>query len=324
MENWKQIAVLVAVSSLALTACGGDGGSKNASTGTSKGLDCRTVNVIIPYSPGGGSDQQVRRLQKAIEATLETKLTITYQTGGDGSVGWNAAANAAPDGCTIANAVMPNLVNLSDTAGGDVGFKADDFEYVAWTEYSPNLVLVGTKSKFKTIQEFIAAAKAQPGKVTMNGVGSTGALLAGEVMKATGTKLVYVPITGGVGDMIPQIAGGHVDSGITGSSGLEGGQLHALALSAASDKFGNVPTFEEAGYPGVKLVTSWGFLLPPKTPKDIVSTWNAAVQKALNDPKVKEAYAKTMFTVLDQDVDEAQKYFKEQQLAARSAMKAVG
>ncbi len=324
MENWKQIAVLVAVSSLALTACGGDGGSKNASTGTSKGLDCRTVNVIVPYSPGGGSDQQVRRLQKALEATLETKLTITYQTGGDGSVGWNAAANAAPDGCTIANVVLPNIAILSDTAGGDVGFKADDFEYIAWTEYSPNMVLVGTKSKFKTIQEFIAAAKAQPGKVTMNGVGSTGALLAGEVMKATGTKFVYVPITGGVGDMIPQIAGGHVDSGIAPSSGLEGGQLHPLALSVASDKFGNVPTFEEAGYPGVKLTTAWGFILPPKTPKDIVSTWNAAVQKALNDPKVKEAYAKTMFTVLNQNVDEAQKYFKEQQLATRSALKAVG
>ena len=321
MGHWKLIAVTAAVSSLALTACGDDGGSKDEA---GQGLDCRTVEVVVPYSPGGGSDQQVRRLQKALEAAVDAKLNITYQTGGDGSVGWNALANASPDGCTIANVVMPNIVNLSETAGDEVGFAAEDFEYIAWTEFSPNMVLVGKNSKFKTIEEFVEAAKAEPGKVTMNGVGSTGELLASEVMTAADIELSYVPVTGGVGDMIPQVAGGHVDAAITGSSGLEGGQLHPLALSAASDKFGDIPTFEEAGYPGVKLVTSWGFILPPETPKDIVETWNAAVQAALADPKVKQAYDKESFTVLDQDVEEARKYFEVQQEATRNALKAVG
>lgn len=336
MGHRKLIAVLVAVPSLALAACGDGGGSDPTTTddagsevtsteaGEGVELDCRSVDVIVPYSPGGGSDQQVRRLQAAIEATLDTRLNITYQTGGDGSVGWNALANATPDGCTIANVVMPNIVNLSETAGSDVGFTAENFEYIAWTEYSPNMILVGQDSEFETIEQFIEAAEEEPGGVTLNGVGSTGELLANEMMQATGIEVSYVPVTGGVGDMIPQVAGGHVDAAITGSSGLEGGQLRPLALSASSDKFGDVPTFEEAGYEGVKLVTSWGLILPPETPQDIVEAWNAAIQTALEDPDVKAAYDEASFTVLDQDVDEARQYFEEQQEATLEALSAVG
>lgn len=329
MGNWKMVLALAAVPALALTACGGGGGNNNgASSSSSTGaaaptkLDCHTITVIVPYSPGGGSDQQVRRLQTAIEANLDLKLNITYQTGGDGSVGWNALANAAPDGCTVANVVAPNIMNLSLQSSKEIGFKAEDMVYVGWTEYSPNMVLVGKNSKFKTIKEFVDAAKANPGKVTMNGVGVTGQLLANEMMAATGIKLSYVPVSGGVGDMIPQVAGGHVDAAITGSSGLQGDQLHALALSAPSDKFGKVPTFDEAGYTGVKLVTSWGFILPPKTPDNIAKIWNAAIEKALDDPKVKAAYDKSKFTVLHQDLTQAGSYFQEQLDATKTALKA--
>lgn len=74
----------------------------------------------------------------------------------------------------------------------------------------------------------------------------------------------------------------------------------------------------------MKLVTTWGFILPPKTPKNIVKIWNDAVEKALDDPKVKGAYAKEKFTVLHQDTGEARKYFEEQLEATRSALKTVG
>lgn len=322
MARWKLAAALATAVPLVLAGCGNNkDGDAAAAAGE---LDCHTVTVIVPYSPGGGSDQQVRRLQSAIEDNIDKKLNITYQTGGDGSVGWNALANAKPDGCTIANVVAPNIMTLSEQSGSDVGFKASDFQYVAWTEYSPNMILVGKNSKYSTIKDFIDAAKANPGKVTVNGVGATGQLLINEVQQATGAKFSYVPVSGGVGDMIPQVAGGHVDAAITGSSGLQGGQLHPLALSAPSDKFGDVPTFEEAGYPGVKLVTSWGFILPPKTPDAIVKTWNEAVQKALDDPKVKEAYDKLQFTVLHQDVAQARQYFEEQLEATKKALAATG
>lgn len=313
---------MLAIPSLALAACGGSGGDESADGG----LDCRNVDVIVPYSPGGGSDQQVRRLQPAIEDSLGVKLNITYQTGGDGSQGWNALANADADGCTIANVVMPNIVNLSATTGEDVGFDAAEFEYIAWTENAPNMIMVAKDSKWKTFEDFVTEAKANPGKLTWNGVGSTGALLTNEMAAATGLELTYVPVSGGVGDMIPQVMGGHVDAAVTGSSGLEGDQLRPLVLSAPSEefeKYGDIPTFEEAGFPGVKLVTSWGFILPPETPKDIVDEWNKTVEKALDDPKVKAAYDKASFTVLHQDADEARQYFEEQQAATLEALKAA-
>lgn len=322
MRNRALVAGLIALPTFLLAACGG-----SSEQAASEGIDCRNVDVIVPYSPGGGSDQQVRRLQPAIERELDLKLNITYLTGGDGSQGWNALANAAPDGCTIANVVMPNIVNLSETAGEDLGFDSDEFEYITFTENAPNMILVAKDSKWDTFDEFVADAKAHPGKLSWNGVGSTGKLLTNEMSAATGLKLTYVPVSGGVGDMIPQVVGGHVDAAVTGSSGLEGGQLRPLVLSAPSDKFdkyGDIPTFDEAGYPGVKLVTSWGFILPPDTPEDIVNGWNDVVEKALQDPKVKKAYQESAFTVLHQDPKEARSYYEDQKKATLEALKSVG
>lgn len=327
---WTPLLLVAAI----LTACGGQQGSSSgqASGGlegaareeggdATGGLDCRAIDVIVPYAPGGGSDQQVRRLQPALEDAIGSRLNITYQEGGDGSVGWSALANAAPDGCTIANVVSPNISHLSLTAGEEIGFKAEDFQYIAFTEYSPNIVGVANDSEFRTIEDFVKAAEASPGELTISGVGAPGELLADEVLKATGVELTFVPVSGGVGEIIPQIVGGHIDSAISGFSLLDGDQLRPLALSGTEphEDFPDVPTFEEAGYPGVDLVTSWGLILPPETPQGIVETWNAAVQEALQNEDVQGAYAETSFIVLEQDVAEAREYFEEQHEIAREA-----
>ena len=325
---------------LLLAACGGQGGSSGqgglqgarseaagggdaASGGDgAAGLDCRAIEVIVPYAPGGGSDQQVRRLQPALEQATGSRLNITYQEGGDGSVGWSALANAQPDGCTIANVVLPNISNLSLTAGEDVGFQAEDFEYIAFTEYSPNIIGVANDSEYETIDDFVEAAKADPGGLTISGVGSNGELLTAEILNATGIEVSYVPVSGGVGEIIPQVAGGHIDAAISGFSLLDGDQLRPLALSGTEphEDFPDVPTFEEAGYPGVELVTSWGLILPPETPPEIVDTWNAAVQEALADEGVQEAYAETPYIVLEQDTEAARSYFEEQHEITQAAL----
>jgi tripartite-type tricarboxylate transporter receptor subunit TctC len=261
-------------------------------------------------------------LQAALQDATGSRLNIAYQEGGDGSVGWNALANAEPDGCTIANVVTPNISNLSLTAGEDVGFTAEDFEYIAFTEYSPNIIGVANNSEFQTIEDFIGAAEADPGSLTISGVGSNGELLVEEVTRATGIEVTFVPVSGGVGEIIPQVAGGHIDAAISGFSLLEGDQLRPLALSGTEphEDFPDVPTFEEAGYTGVELVTSWGLILPPETPQEIVETWNAAVQEALQTEGVKSAYAETSFIVLEQDAAEARSYFEEQHEITREAL----
>ena len=326
----RRLSIVLAVLAVILAACGSEEGSPASETEAGAGseaasggedeaaaaaeIDCRAIDVIVPYAPGGGSDQQVRRLQSALEAATGSRLNITYQEGGDGSVGWNALANAEPDGCTIANVVLPNISNLSLTAGEDIGFSAEEFEYVAFTEYSPNIIGVATDSEFQTLDDFIEAAEANPGEVTISGVGSNGELLVDEVINATGMDVTFVPVSGGVGDIVPQVAGGHIDAAISGFSLLDGDQVRPIALSGTEphEDFPDVPTFDEAGYPGVELVTSWGFILPPETPQEIVETWNAAVQDALQDEAVTEAYAETSFIVLEQDAAEARSYFEEQ------------
>jgi tripartite-type tricarboxylate transporter receptor subunit TctC len=316
MRPWTWITAAVALPPLVLTACGE--GSDEASTG----LDCPEIEVIVPYSPGGGSDQQVRRLQPAIEDILGVSLNISYLDGGDGAQGWNALAAAPADGCTIGNVVMPNIVHLTETAGEDIGFDAESFEYIAFTETSPNMILVDQDSEWQTFEDFKADAEANPGELSWNGVGSIGKLLTDEMSAATGLELTYVPVPGGVGDMIPQVVGGHVDAAVTGASGLEGGQLRPIVLSTPSDQFGQYgdpPTFEEAGYEGVELETSWGLILPPETPEDIVDAWNQTVQEAMDDPDVQAAYKKTEYTVLNQDAEEARDYFEEQRQATLDA-----
>lgn len=315
----RKLIPLVTIPALVLAACSSMGGDDAGAQG---GLDCPTIRVIVPYGPGGGSDQQVRRLQPALEDALGKRLNITYMEGGDGAVGWNALADAEPDGCTISNVVAPNIMNLS--MRGDIGFNAADFEYIAWTEFSPNIIAVSKDGPYDSIKGFIDKAKSAPGKLTIAGVGDNGELLMSEINKATGMKLSYVPVSSGVGDIIFKVSGGHIDSAVSGFSLLDGGQLEPLVLSAPSDAFPDVPTFEEVGYPGVKLVTTWGFILPPKTPDDIVRTWNAAVQQALEDPGVKKAYEEGAgFTVLHQNVREARAYFEEQRKATQDAAAAM-
>lgn len=359
----KPILALFLVTALVLAACGGDEGAEEETTTTAvedtsapttseaggdeettttaeameeaedgedsesaplaEALGCRSVEVIVPYSPGGGSDQQVRRLQPAIEEQIGVSLNVNYQTGGDGSVGWNALANAEPDGCTIGNVVAPNIANLS-IQGGDVGFTAEEMEYIAWTEFSPNMVGVAVDSEWESFDDFVAAAEAEPGGLTISGVGINGELLMGEVEAATGIDLTFVPVSGGVGDIIPQIAGGHIDAAISGFSLLEGDQVKPLVLSAPSERFPDVPTFEEAGYPDVKLVTSWGIGAPPGTPDEAIQMWNEVIQNALDDPDVQQAYEETGFTVLRQTPEEARAYFEEQYDATQTAIDALG
>jgi tripartite-type tricarboxylate transporter receptor subunit TctC len=306
----RKLAIpLITIPALVLAACSeGDPISGGGSDGE---FDCSSVQVIVPYEPGGGSDQQVRRLQEALESALDTTLNVTYQDGGDGAVGWNALANAAPDGCTIANVVAPNIMNLTQTAGSDLGFDAAEFEYAGWTEFSPNIIAVAQDDeRWSSFDEFVAEAKANPGELTIAGVGSNGELLMKEVLQATGMELSYVPVSGGVGDIIPQVAGGHIDAAISGFS--------------QSDDLPDIPTFSEAGYEGVELVTSWGFILPPETPDAIVETWNQGIQDALEDPEVQQAYEDGAgFTVLHQSVEEARQYFEDQNDATTAALEAA-
>lgn len=348
MRLRKRIALLIAVPALVLSACAGDDSAapdpapapapapapepdpdapadEEVADDLVGALDCRFVDIIVPYAPGGGSDQQARRFQAAFEDILGVRVNIVNRTGGDGSVGWNALQDSAADGCTIANVVLPNIANLSITRGDEVGFDARDFAHLYYTENSPNFIAVSAANpRFETIEEFVEFARANPGEITIAGVGANGALLVGEVIAALDIDLSYVPVSGGVGDIVPQVAGGSFDSAMSGSSMFAQDLVIPIVQSAKSASYPDLPTFDEAGFPGVSLVTSWGFIAPPGTPDEIVELWNTVIDRAMDAPEVIAAYEATTFTVLrTSTAAEAREYFEQQYEATVSAISAL-
>ncbi len=265
------------------------------------------ITFIVPYSPGGGSDQQARRLQAGMKKHLGVGVRIVYKTGGGGAIGFLELHSSKPDGYTIANVVVPNIIVTSQ--GDDVGFKPADFSYAAMTVTAAGAFVVPNQSKFKTLKEVIAFAKANPGKLTVAGVGSSGLANFAVLVESFGIDATYVPVSGGVGKIMPLLQGGHVDASVLSSSHAtrHKGTVRALVIAHEQEVPGlpGVPSADSLGYPNFKYATTWGIMLPPGTPADIVAKINEAVNAATADPKVRELQVKVGMTPLRMTPKEA-------------------
>ena len=264
------------------------------------------ITFIVPYSPGGGSDQQARRLQPGLQKALGVNIRIVYKTGGGGAIGFSELYRSKPDGYTISNVVVPNIIVTSK--GPNVGYKPGDFAYIGMTCQAVGALMVPKNSKFKTLKEFVAYAKAHPGKLTVAGVGSTGKVQTAQLTKLLGIKVSYVPVSGGVGKMIPMLVGNHVDAGITSSSHAvkHKTELNTLVVAGNSTVklLPGVPN-----EPGWKMATTWGVMAPPGTPKAIVAKLNAALNKAT--PPVRAIVEKNGLTPMRQTPAQAKKFVQE-------------
>lgn len=265
----------------------------------------KPITFIVPYSPGGGSDQQARRLQPGLEKALGVEVRIVYKTGGGGAVGFNELWRSKADGYTISNVVVPNIVITSQ--GKDVGFKPGEFEYIGMTASALGALMVPKGSKYTNLDQFIAAAKANPGKLTVAGVGSTGAANYAELAGILGIETAYVPVSGGVGKMIPMLLGNHVDAGMTASSHAvkNAATLNTLVVAGAapSEALPGVPNEPQWTY-----TTTWGIMAPPGTPADRVAILNKALLEATADAKVRELVVGNGLTPIRQSPAEAKAY----------------
>lgn len=323
---------LPAVLSLALAACGDDAEEPGASAeggdasteeddtedsseegSGSAGLDCDSIEFMVPYSPGGGSDRQVRRLEGALSEYLETDINIVYREGANGAVAWQALHGAEPDGCTVSNVVYPNIV-LASMEDDEETFAADDFTHLGQTETAPQTIAVALDSEYETIEQFLTAAEENPGEITVGGTGKNGEVLNEQIAEATGLDMSYVPMEGGVGDTIPLLAGGHVDAAMFSSSHIESNPdtIRALVLAgdepAESPNLEGIPTFGSLGYEGVDMATSWGVLGPPDMPEEIAQTWNDAIQYAVDNEEMRTTLVENGLTPLYTDLDEAAEF----------------
>ncbi|MFZ5731763.1 MAG: Bug family tripartite tricarboxylate transporter substrate binding protein [Pseudomonadota bacterium] len=259
----------------------------------------RPISMIVPFPAGGGTDAFARPLAAQLEKQLNQRVLIDNRSGAGGTVGASAAAKADPNGYNFFVGAAHHAIAATLYPKLDYDF-AKDFVPVALIAAPPQVIVVNpTKVSAKTLAEFIADAKANPGKIdyASAGIGTTHHL-AGELFKLTaGVNLNHVPYRG-AGPAMQDLVAGHVhvmfDGLGTSSSQIGSGQIRGLAVasSSRSDAVSAVPTSSEAGLKGYEVSTWYAIFAPKATPPAIADRMAAEIRKALDSDVLKEAWKK--------------------------------
>ena len=253
----------------------------------------RPITLIVPYAAGGGNDVVARAVSEPMSKTLGQPIVIENHGGAGGSVGTRQVAKAAPDGYTLGLGGTGTLA-IDPTLYPNVGYDPrKDFAPVGLIATSPLIVLVNLSVPAKNIQELIALAKSQPGKLNYASAGTGSGIHLGTVLFAevAGINITHIPYKGSA-PALTDLLGGHVQiffSSVPPAIGLvKDGKLRALGVTGPkrSPSFPDVPTVAEQGLPGFEAELHYGIVAPTGTPQPVVNKLNAALVAALADPKV--------------------------------------
>jgi tripartite-type tricarboxylate transporter receptor subunit TctC len=247
----------------------------------------KPIRLVIPFPPGGGADAVARPLGPLMTETLGQPVVLDNRGGANGNLGAEIVAKAAPDGYTLL------LVNSSFTISAGLYAKLPfnpvaDFTPISLIGATPSLLAVHPSVTARTVQEFVALAKAQPGKLSYgsSGIGSTMHLGAALLQSMAALDMVHVPYKGG-GPAIADALSGQTHfifvNPVAVLSQVKAGKLNALAVTSRKRLaiLPDVPTFEESGYPGLLSSTFYGLLGPAGLPREIVMRLNAAIVAAV-------------------------------------------
>ncbi|HLC25384.1 MAG TPA: tripartite tricarboxylate transporter substrate binding protein [bacterium] len=263
----------------------------------------RPIEIVVPSEPGAFGDLGPRILGQKVSEILGVPLVISNRPTASGAAGVEAVTRAKPDGYTILAAANAPVI-LVPLVNPQVSYTFRKLLPIAVFAYSSNVLVVRSDSPHKTMNDLVAFAKKNPGKLTY---GSTGAAhisrISMELLKeAAGVDIVHVPYQGG-GSLRAAILGGHVDlapiSIAPVLSLVKAGNLRVLVSFSENrlDELPDVPTAKEVGYPNSVLPTWLGYMAPLGTPRPIIDKWNQAIQKALSDPGVKSELEKVALTI---------------------------
>ena len=255
----------------------------------------KPIRLVVPFPPGGGTDIMGRTV--ATRLTDQNKWTVVVENkpGAGGNIGVSTVAKSAPDGYTLVMGQTSNLA-ISPSLYAKLDYDPrKDLEPIALVGSGPLAVVVRADSRFRTIGDLVREAKEKPGKVTFASPGNgTVSHLAGvRLENLTGAQFVHVPYKG-AGQAIPDLLGGNVDFFVSSlptlQSHIAGGKMRGLAVTSAkrSPVVPDVPTAGET-IKGFEANTWFGILAPAGTPKPIITTLNAAINKTLQDPAARKA-----------------------------------
>lgn len=250
----------------------------------------KPIRMIVPFAPGGGTDQISRALGAGMAKDLEQPVVIENKPGAGTVIGMDTVARSAADGYTIVMATFAHAVNPG--LQPNLPFDTDTaFAPVALVARGPNVLAVREESPFKSVSDIIAAARTKPGVLTYASQGNgTSAHLAGEMFSNLARiELTHVPYRG-AGPAMTDVLGGQVDM-IFGTAAavsplISSGKLRAIAITGTSPSaaFSGVPTIS-ATIPGYSVESWYGLYAPAATPAAVIEVLNAAVQNAVKSPQ---------------------------------------
>ena len=312
-KNFFQISLVV------LSACGLFHAQAQA-----QAFPTKPVKLVVTYPPGGSSDLMARIMGQKLSEVWGQPVIIESKPGAAGSIGMEFTARQPADGYTfVVGNLGPASVNPLITK---VPYSMEkDFIPVSLTATGPNILAVPAASPFKNLNDLLVAARNKPGSLNFgtSGPGSM-AHLGGElIMRQANVKMVGVPYKGG-GLAVNDLLAGQIDMMVSDAlpviQHIRTGRLRALAITSAkrSPLSPEIPTFAEAGLPGLVAVNWWGVFLPAGTPKPVVDAYYAALVKIMANPDLKEKFGglgvEAMATTQDEFkaflADEKTKYAK--------------
>jgi tripartite-type tricarboxylate transporter receptor subunit TctC len=260
----------------------------------SQAYPSRPVKMIIPFAPGGASDFVGRIIQPGLAEGLGQSIVIENRPGASGNIGMEAAARAAPDGYTI---YLGNIGTVAINPGVFTKLAVNprkDFIAVTQVVDVPGVLVAHPSFTPRSVEELVAYAKANPGKINYAspGSGSQNRLEMERLRKAAALDMVHVPYKGGAGPAVSALVAGETHlMFVTASSAMpmiKSGRLKVLAVTAPKrlEPLPEVPTMGEAGYPGFESGSWQGIFVPAGTPKEVVDRLYAVTLKTMQSPEV--------------------------------------
>lgn len=279
----RALAALCAIAGAA-PACGADAAAA---------YPTRPVRVIVPYAPGGSSDAVARVLGQKLGDRLGQQFVIDNRPGAAGSIGREIVAKATGDGYTLLIGDSPHTINVHVLRHVPYD-PIRDFTPITLLATAPQAFVVHPSFPARTVKDFVAAAKSQPGKYNY-GSGGAGSItfLTGELFKlAAGIDIVHVPYKS-IALASADVMGGQVQAAFPTAPGIvthaRAGRLRALAVTGLkrSGALPDVPTFEESGVQGMNVANWFGAFGPAGVPRDVVAKLHSNIVAAMESPDVR-------------------------------------
>ena len=314
MLNRRRFVELLSASTLA--PAWGSRGARAQAQSQGQAWPTRFVRLVVPFPPGGGTDAISRVLAGKLSNVWGQQMVVENKGGAATSIGTEMVARSDPDGYAVLLQSMPLAVNRFLFATLPYDPVADLAPVSLICDY-PNVMAVPMSSPAQTVKEFIARAKANPGKVTYASSGhGTSVHLSGELFKRmAGVNLQHIPYRGAgpaLNDLIP----GRVDVMFNNIGAImpliQGGKLRALGVTSAkrAATLPDVPTVAEAGVPGFDVSAWYALFVPAKTPEPIISKLHADTVTALSDPTTKARLEQLGVTVIGSTPEQLRTHLK--------------